>query len=145
MGVPATLSAGKTGKGIRICMFLTPPVHNVEVQLLQPLQPPCELTLRFFEVAQPGEGPMISTQQETLASQIRAVLFSECHYCQQLATCYAVSSFGLRKKAAPIGDDSFLTFTIDLREDRSDACVTSVSIEDEPVAEIRVGEDGGGR
>ena len=88
---------------------------------------------------------MVSTQQETSASQIRAVLFSECHYCQQLSTRYAVPSFGLRKKAASIGDDSFLTVTIDLREDSSDAGVTGVSIEDELTAEIRVGQDGGGR
>ena len=87
---------------------------------------------------------MVSTQQETSASQIRAVLFSECHYCQQLSTRYAVPSFGLRKKAASIGD-SFLTVTIDFREDSSDAGVTGVSIEDEMTAEIRVGQDGGGR
>ena len=52
-----------------LCVFTTP-VFDVKVQLLQPFQPSCQLTLRLSEVPQPGEGSMVCTQQESLARQI---------------------------------------------------------------------------
>ena len=61
MAVSAVLSAWEMGKGIRIGVALTLPVHCIKFKLLQSLEPPCKLALRFLEVAQPGQRTMICT------------------------------------------------------------------------------------
>ena len=73
-------------------VFFTTPVYDLKIQLLQPFQPSCQLTLRLSEVAQPGEGSMVCTQQESLTRQIGAVLLCERHHGQQLRTYDAIPS-----------------------------------------------------
>ena len=86
MAVSAALSAWETGKGIRIGVALSLPVHCIKLKLLQSLEPPCKLALRLLEVAQPS-------QKESLSRQICTVLMSERYACQQFSAGNTVLTF----------------------------------------------------
>lgn len=110
MAVPATLPAGKAGKGISICMSLTLPVHDVEIEF----QPPRKLAFGFSEVAQPGEGSVVCAQQESAARQVGAILSGEGDHGQQLSVRDTVSPLRLSQQAAPVGNDSLLATVVNL-------------------------------
>lgn len=54
MCLTPTLLTGDPGECISIEVIVSCPVYYVEVVLLQLLQPPRKLSLRVFEVPQPG-------------------------------------------------------------------------------------------
>ena len=76
-GSPYRTACREDEKGHQHLCFFTTPMYDVKVQLLQPFQLSCQLTLRLSEVAQPGEESMICTEQKSLARQIGAVLLRE--------------------------------------------------------------------
>ena len=85
---------------------------------------------------------MIRAEEELPAHQVGAILLCETDDGQQLTTCHTISSFWLCQEATSICNDTFPAITVNLREDRPDASVTRICIQDELTGEVGKSQNG---
>ena len=64
-------------------MLYAQSVYNLEIKLLQLLQPSCHLAFGVFHIAQPCEGTMVRQEGEMLAKKVCTEMLSKGHNGQE--------------------------------------------------------------
>ena len=113
---------------------------DLEVVLLQSLQPSCHLALRVLKTEEPREGRVVGADQEPLAMQVWLEMPHGQNHGQQLPSGHAVIALRPAKSAAEIGH-STLPILPPLGEDRTNPHVAGISVDDKGETRVGVGQD----